>query len=53
MSDRASQDLRNKGWGFALLIIILAIVANATAFSIHKATYLQPKGDAPAASAAH
>lgn len=53
MSDRASQDLRNKGWGFALLIIILAIVANATAFSIHKATYLQPKGAAPAASAAH
>jgi hypothetical protein len=53
VSDRASQDLRNKGWGFALLIIILAIVANATAFSIHKATYLQPRGDAPAESAAH
>ena len=53
MSDRATQDLRNRGWGFALVIIILAIVANATAFSIHKAKYLQPKGDAPAASAAH
>lgn len=53
MSDKATQDLRNRGWGIALLIIIVAIVANATAFSIHKATYLQPKGDAPAASAAH
>lgn len=37
-----------KGWGFALAIIILAIVANVTAFSIHKATYLQPDKHASA-----
>ena len=37
------------GWGFAALIIVLAIVANFTAFKIHKATYLQP--DAPKAEA--
>lgn len=46
-------DLRNKGWGFALVIIILAVVANVAAFSIHRATYLQPRGSAPAADAAH
>jgi hypothetical protein len=45
-----SQDLHNRGWGFALIIIILAIVANVTAFSIHKATYLQPSSDAHAPS---
>lgn len=50
MDGQTSQDLRNRGWGFALVIIILAIVANVTAFSIHKATYLQPGADAPAAS---
>jgi len=32
----------NKGWGFAALIIALAIIANVTAYSIHKATYLKP-----------
>jgi hypothetical protein len=32
----------NKGWGIALLIIALAIAANVTAYSIHKATYLKP-----------
>ncbi|MEI6813304.1 MAG: hypothetical protein WCL36_03910 [bacterium] len=37
-----------KGWGFALAIIILAIVANVTAFSIHKATYLKPDRHASA-----
>lgn len=54
MSSQSSQDLHNKGWGFALFIIILAIVANVTAFSIHKATYLQPsdKADAHAPKAA-
>jgi hypothetical protein len=31
-----------KGWGFAALIIALAIIANVTAYSIHKATYLKP-----------
>jgi hypothetical protein len=47
-----AQDLKNKGWGFALAIIILAIVVNVAVFSIHKATYLQP--DKPhAAGAAH
>lgn len=39
----------NKGWGIALFVIILAIAANYTAYSIHKATYLQP--DAPRAEA--
>lgn len=32
----------NKGWGAAALIIALAILANVTAYSIHKATYLKP-----------
>lgn len=31
-----------KGWGAAALIIALAILANVTAYSIHKATYLKP-----------
>jgi hypothetical protein len=39
----------NKGWGIALFIIALAIAANVTAYSIHKATYLKP--DAPKAAA--
>jgi hypothetical protein len=40
------------GWGFAAVIIVLAIVANVTAYSIHKATYKKP--DKPAAAqAAH
>ncbi|MFM2139970.1 MAG: hypothetical protein RLZZ25_235 [Gemmatimonadota bacterium] len=40
------------GWGFAAVIIVLAIVANVTAYSIHKATYQKP--DKPAAAqAAH
>jgi len=40
------------GWGFAAVIIVLAIVANVTAYSIHKATYQKP--DKPAATqAAH
>jgi hypothetical protein len=43
-----SQNLHNRGWGFALLIIILAIAANVTAFTIHKKTYLQPSAAAPA-----
>jgi hypothetical protein len=40
----------NKGWGVALFIIALAVVANVTAYSIHKATYLKP--DKPKAEAA-
>jgi hypothetical protein len=38
-----------KGWGFAAFIIALAILANVTAFSIHKATYLKPDAPKPAA----
>jgi hypothetical protein len=38
-----------KGWGFAALIIALAILANVTAYSIHQATYLKP--DKPKAAA--
>jgi hypothetical protein len=46
-SDRVNPS--SKGWGFAALIIALAIVANLTAYSIHKATYLKPdKPKAPA-----
>ena len=32
----------SKGWGVAALVIALAILANYTAYSIHKATYLKP-----------
>jgi hypothetical protein len=53
VSDSSPQDLHNRGWGFALLIIVLAIVANVTAFSIHKATYLQPKKSTTHQPAAH
>jgi hypothetical protein len=52
VSSQSSQDLHNRGWGFALIIIILAIVANVTAFSIHKATYLEPRDNAHAPKAA-
>lgn len=45
----SSYDPNKLGWGFAAVIIILAIAANVTAFSIHKATYLKP--DKPAATA--
>lgn len=31
-----------QGWGVAALIVALAIIANVTAYSIHKATYLKP-----------
>jgi hypothetical protein len=53
MSTTSEQYDPNKlGWGFAAAIIVLAIVANVTAYSIHKATYLKP--DKPAAAqAAH
>jgi hypothetical protein len=52
VTSQSPQDLHNRGWGFALLIIVLAIVANAAAFSMHKATYLQPEHRAPAPRAA-
>lgn len=45
MSNQPTQDLHNRGWGAALLIILLALAANVTAFTIHKKTYLQPKSE--------
>lgn len=51
-SSNEAHDPNKLGWGFAAAIIVLAIVANVTAYSIHKATYLKP--DKPAAAqAAH
>lgn len=44
-------DPSKQGWGFAAAIIVLAIVANVTAYSIHKATYLKPDKPAAASSA--
>lgn len=51
MSNSSSEpyDPNKLGWGFAAAIIVLAIVANVAAYSIHKATYLKP--DKPAAAA--
>ena len=48
----AQQDPNKLGWGFAAVIIALAIVANVAAFTIHKATYLKPDKPAPSATAA-
>lgn len=53
MTNSPSTDLHNRGWGFALFIVVLAIVVNVAVFSIHKATYLQPRDHAPAGGAAH
>lgn len=54
MSDNIQAHDPNKlGWGFAALIIVLAIVANVTAYSIHKATYLKPDKPAAAQAATH
>ncbi len=53
MSTQGSQDLHNKGWGFGLFIVLLAIVTNIGVFMIHKATYLQPDKPKPAAESAH
>ena len=39
----------SKGWGVAAFVIALAIIANVTAYSIHKATYLKPDKASPAA----
>jgi hypothetical protein len=39
----------SQGWGFAALIIALAVIANVTAYAIHQATYLKP--DKPKAEA--
>jgi hypothetical protein len=52
MSASGEQYNPNKlGWGFAAVIIVLAVVANVAAFSIHKATYLKPDKPAAASSA--
>lgn len=53
MSSQPEQDLHNRGWGFALAIILLAIVTNGIVYSIHKSTYLQPSTPAHAPAAAH
>lgn len=47
------QDPNKLGWGFAAAIIVLAIAANVTAYSIHKATYLKPDKAPTSAQAAH
>ena len=39
----------SKGWGVAAFIVVLAILANVTAYSIHKATYLKPDKASPTA----
>ncbi|MBI3567611.1 MAG: hypothetical protein HY084_05345 [Gemmatimonadetes bacterium] len=41
----------SQGWGVAAFIIGLAILANVTAYTIHKATYLKP--DKTAVEARH
>jgi hypothetical protein len=46
-------DPNKLGWGFAAAIIVLAIIANVTAYSIHKATYLKPDKPAASSAAAH
>ena len=40
-----------QGWGVAAFIIALAIAANFTAYSIHRATYLKPDAPKPPAPA--
>ena len=52
-TNAANPDPNRLGWGFAAAIIVLAIVANVTAYSVHKATYLKPDKPAAAAAAAH
>lgn len=41
------------GWGFAAVIVALAIAANFTAYSVHKATYLMPDKPPAARAASH
>ena len=54
MADAGSSYNPNRlGWGFAAAIIVLAIVANITAYSIHKATFQKPDKPAAAQGAAH
>ncbi len=51
-SSNEAYDPNKLGWGFAAAIIVLAVVANLTAYSLHKATYQKPDKPA-AASQAH
>ncbi len=53
MAANNTQDPNKLGWGFAMVIIVLAIAANVTAFSIHKATYLKPDSAPAATTQAH
>lgn len=46
-------DPNKLGWGFAAVIVVLAIAANITAYSIYKATYQKPDKPAAAQAAAH
>lgn len=53
-STNQAYDPNKLGWGFAAAIIVLAVVANFTAYSLHKATYLKPdKAPKAAEAAAH
>jgi hypothetical protein len=45
-TSQTSQDLHNRGWGFAFFIVALAIVVNIGVFALHKATYLEPSSHA-------
>ena len=40
--DRYIEAKTNEGWGFASLIILLAVVCIATATYVHKTTYRSP-----------
>lgn len=52
-STNEAYDPNKLGWGFAAAIILLAVVANVAAFSLHKATYLKPDRPAPASATQH
>jgi hypothetical protein len=43
-----SENLHNRGWGFALSILFIALLINLWAFWLHKKTYLQPSAAATA-----
>lgn len=52
-STNEAYDPNKLGWGFAAAIIVLAVVANFAAFSLHQATYLKPDKAPAAEPAAH
>ena len=51
--EKNTQDPNQLGWGVATVIIVLAVVVNVAAFSIHKATYLKPDKAPATASQTH